>query len=96
MFLFSLQASICLSFSTNQTIGKYKHKLTVNEIPSHNHDVMTGIRETSVINQYGYYPYRSADKIDETNISSTYPKGGDASHNNIQPSIVVNMWKRVS
>lgn len=88
--------STSLSFSANQTVGEYKHKLTVNEIPSHNHDVMTGIRETSVINQYGYYPYRSADKIDETNISATYPKGGDASHNNIQPSIVVYMWKRTA
>ena len=92
-----------MSFTANNTYGEYKHKLTVNEMPNHNHtnsnanyagfmqatknwtntgDINLYIKTETAGKNYGIYA-----------ISST---GGSASHNNIQPSICVYLWRRKS
>ena len=34
--------------------------------------------------------------IQNSHVSDTNPEGGDQPHNNVQPSIIVNMWQRVA
>lgn len=38
MFLFSLRASTCLSFTAGNSGGEYQHLLTQDELPSHIHE----------------------------------------------------------
>ena len=86
------------NFNTMEETGGAKtHLLTKNEMPSHNHIVNT---------RYGggndNQPYRNY--IPATNMSgwpsltpselNTTSQGGNAAHNNLQPYIVVKMWKR--
>lgn len=74
--------------------GEYEHKLTVDEMPSHDHDI-------SVFNDKNGHD--SSDEGDRGVRSQStilrdvvLPTGGDKPHNNVQPSIVVYFWKRVS
>lgn len=67
--------------------GEYDHKLTVNEMPSHDHDLL---------------PLGSSDGTSGVDNGSssvsrkTAKTGGDQAHNNVQPSIVVYFWKRTA
>mgnify|MGYP003584187381 CR=1 FL=1 len=76
------------------TFGEYEHKLTVDEMPSHDHDI-------SVFNDKNGHD--SSDEGDRGVRSKStilrdvvLPSGGDKPHNNVQPSIVVYFWKRVA
>lgn len=75
------------------TIGKFTgektHTLTVEEMPSHTHEVENG---GSLVGG-SHYPATSAGRSDDTH--STLPTGGGQPHNNIQPSEVVAFWKRI-
>ena len=87
------------SFNTvEKTGGEKQHALTINEIPSHKHNVYgsytaTGNISTSA-NNNGWIPdlggknYNHGDLL--TNI------GGGQSHNNLQPYITCYMWKRTA
>lgn len=87
------------TFAEGETGGEYKHKLTVNEMPSHKHTMsrkpagsswnMVGTQWT---NQVGGVD--NSGNIDTSaNVNST---GGGGSHNNIQPYITVYFWRRTS
>ena len=77
------------------SFGEYKHKLTVTEMPSHNH----------VFNYYNQgtgggangLPYNIQNTAfvgqDKAGMQNT---GGNGSHNTCQPSITVYMWKRTA
>lgn len=90
--------------SVNSVFGSYLHKLTIDETPLHNHSMnpnslyvtedfpdnapitrLVGARDTSAL--------FNASSILEDYI--TYA-GGDQPHNNVQPSIVVYMWRRTA
>lgn len=87
--------STSMSFTANSTGGEYKHKITIDEMPSHNHKLYARGGPTAQVsspfaenrpiiqgsNHYGF------------NVSSA---GGDTSHNNIQPYITVHFWKRTA
>lgn len=85
------------TFTADSTGGEYKHKLTVDEMPSHKHarGTMVSAQERS-----GYGLALNGDGfLDRAMISGhgdTDNKGGDASHNNVQPYITVYFWKRVN
>lgn len=67
--------------------GSYTHKLTVPELPSHDHEVQ-GVNQGDSDgggNGMGWNPTRRSGST-----------GGDQPHNNVQPSIVVAIWRRVS
>lgn len=85
------------TFTANSIGGEYKHKLTVDEMPSHNHprDSMTSGTEMTgyglTLNGPGFY-----DRAMVSGSGDTGNKGGDASHNNVQPYITVYFWKRIA
>jgi hypothetical protein len=79
-------------FDTAEKVGGFKtHTLTIDEMPSHNHNQPEGIS-----------PAPNANDVDITGgngrtIDSnilTDNTGGGSAHNNLQPYIVVYMWKR--
>ena len=95
-------------FSTVNKIGGEKtHTLTINEMPSHNHQIGSGAGSNGLIigsapesnilvgvNNY-YIKYDGVGNGPSTYLN-TYNVGGSSAHNNLQPYITVYMWKRVS
>ena len=79
-------------FAVNTIGGEYKHKLVVDEMPSHNHKYYSPIVQevTPSSNTSTYGNYTKSYKID------TDSAGGDGYHNNVQPYITVYFWKRVN
>lgn len=80
--------------------GHYQHKLTINEMPEHKHDAYHLGDPNSVINPREGFALSSTNssrkdliKARDNSISKV---GGNQPHNNVQPSIVVGMWKRVA
>ena len=87
------------TFSNGTTGGEYSHTLTRNEIPNHYHPYTTAPqlyaeRDTSASQIIS--PSTGASKSVKKNTDYQYTEGGtDKPHNNIQPYLVVYMWKRV-
>jgi len=88
-----------MTFENGKTGGEYKHQLTINEMPAHNHSL-------AIYGQNIYYfsdaggsslttPYYPNGQSAAFSLQTEY-NGSDNSHNNIQPYITVYMWKRVS
>ena len=84
--------STSMSFTANNTGGEYKHKLTVDEIPSHNHQyyspVVQKVAASSSGSTYGNY--------NKQYLIGTDYAGGDGYHNNVQPYITVYFWRRTA
>lgn len=77
-----------------KTGGEKTHKLTIDEMPSHNHQYG---------DYYGISPSSTtgASSVAYNNVTaypggSTLSAGGDNSHNNLQPYITCYMWKRTA
>jgi|TARA_B100000035_G_scaffold50623_3_gene39198 hypothetical protein len=81
--------------TAEETGGAKTHTLTTNELPSHTHG---GIFPSGAQGSFSQAfdvdnPGNGADLGNEKTTSST---GGGAAHNNLQPYIVVYMWKRTA
>jgi hypothetical protein len=74
--------------SMEETGGAKTHTLINNEMPSHNH----GYTGTIPNMQPDGYPRTGA--YNYIRGAQTNRQGGNAPHNNLQPYIVVKMWKR--
>ena len=78
-----------------RVFGTYNETLTLEQMPSHTHEVGEG---STIPTGTGDRLYASGD--DKTAAADSYsrskPSGGDKPHNNVQPSIVVYFWKRIS
>lgn len=77
-----------------KTLGEKTHTLTIDEMPSHSHDmgVLWGQK-----GGYGTVNVFQSSGADRANIQgSNIDVGGNQPHNNIQPSKVVAYWKRVA
>lgn len=77
------------------TGGSETHTLTTNEMPSHDHDA------TYIDGSYGssgsglpLSDFGPSNTDSRTVTFSTTTTGGGTAHNNLQPYIVVYMWKR--
>lgn len=81
------------TFEINSTGGEYKHKLTVDEMPSHKHKLQfRGGQGEQPNDPFGdNRPMLQGSNIYGTDVDIT---GGDGSHNNVQPYITVYFWKR--
>ena len=76
--------------TVEQTGGAKTHTLTISEMPAHTH---TYVEDYST-NAYG--PNSTGIIKDGTRSKNTGSTGGDTAHNNLQPYIVVYMWKRTA
>ena len=83
-------------FEIEQTGGEYEHKLTIAEMPRHQHSIYRWLQGDS--NSYAGEKMLAAQSNGQVagDEGLTYFKGGDQPHNNIQPYIVTYMWKRVN
>ena len=85
--------STSMSFTAESSGGEYKHKLNVAEMPSHGHKLYARGGQTAQTSS----PFADNKPITQGsnsygfNVSST---GGNQSHNNIQPYIVIYFWRR--
>jgi Microcystin-dependent protein len=74
--------------TAEETGGAKTHTLTVDEIPAHSHSVVsTGYRTNS---------FDSGTFVGNNTAGQTGSTGGGDPHNNLQPYIVVYMWKRTA
>jgi len=81
--------------AAEETGGSKTHTLTINEMPSHNHG---GIYPAGASGSFSQafdvdHPQTGADLSNQKYTTST---GGGQPHNNLQPYIVVYMWKRTA
>lgn len=95
------------SYSAGSTGGEATHTLTTAEMPAHHHDedewlvhsyngyTGTGVRTTSITDEYNIFGTIHNGKTAE-NPSCTSTTGGGAEHNNMPPYVAVYMWKRTA
>lgn len=74
-----------------ETGGSKTHTLSTGEIPSHAHTISSFPVWSSNAGLGG-----SAFAVDSTETKSTNNAGSGGAHNNLQPYIVVYMWKRTA
>ena len=74
-------------------VGSETHILTIEEMPSHKHNIKASQNDTG----FGDY-YLTAGKLGHygTFDDPIFKTGGDKPHNNIQPSVVVRRWHRIA
>mgnify|MGYP005989724035 CR=1 FL=1 len=82
----------------NATGGAETHTLSTSEIPAHNHSASAGGSGTDSGNSN--YPNGGAALYNSTSFTwnniTIGNTGGGGAHNNLQPYIVVYMWKRTA
>lgn len=83
------------------TGGEEKHKLTIDEIPNHSHQMeYNGTQINSDQATSGWYPGYQIAMSEKWSADMPYwytkATGGGQSHNNMPPYLAVYIWKRVS
>ena len=76
--------------TVEETGGAKTHTLSVAEMPSHTHN-LTLCPSNSTGNEWV-----GASGTSQKNSRTTTTAGGGSAHNNLQPYIVVHMWKRTA
>lgn len=78
--------------SVKKTGGEKTHKLTINEMPSHNHPGAYWAQKEG----YGHLNVGSTSNANRVDISGITFAGGDQAHNNLQPYITCYIWIRTA
>ncbi len=80
------------TYSNGLTGGEATHKLTIGEMPKHEH----GVNNYNAIgSEYSHLPLMAGDsKHSFDGNCFTASTGGDQPHNNMPPYLAVYMWKR--
>lgn len=82
------------TYTNGNTGGEATHTLTVDEMPSHNHNVNIGVA-LSLDTHQGLVAGHAPSAVD--NVSrNTASTGGGQAHNNMPPYLVVMVWKRTA
>ena len=91
------------TYAAGSTGGEAIHALTVNEIPSHNHEILINYENQSGFDAsfYKIVLLESSFKSNQTdttkyNSGGTINAGGSAPHNNMPPYIAMYIWKRIA
>lgn len=100
-----------MTFSIGQQGGEYEHKLTIDELPTHDHaECINGNGQDGWNNSYGAMVSLPVNGGGTTqgysanvtgmwnsggNQVKTKATGGNHAHNNIQPYLVAYFWKRI-
>ena len=90
------------TYANGATGGEASHTLTINEMPSHDHNFRflkqnlgaAGVMPDGQTIQKGYGG--NVTEPNATNIYELDAQGGGQAHNNMPPYLVVYMWKRTS
>lgn len=77
------------------TGGEYNHTLTIDEMPSHQHDLQNENYYGSTVNWSTNGVGATSNKGFAGNVR-TAPNGGGKPHNNMPPYVQVAVWKRVA
>lgn len=104
-FIFACQWK---KYANGTTGGKATHKLTIEEIPSHNHTIHLSSGNTTIDVDYAYLMYDWGKSNTWGNAFSTPSgyvstntqvhinnNGGGKEHNNMPPYLAVCVWKRI-
>lgn len=82
------------NYTNGNTGGEATHTLTINEMPSHKHNVNVGVALNLQTNQ-GLVTGHSPSAQDNVSRDTTNVGGGQP-HNNMPPYLVVRVWKRTA
>ena len=82
------------TYNEGETGGEATHKLTINEMPRHNHSYSYNAQTTGISTM----AIRLTDNSKINSYTGTEDgfSGGNEAHNNMPPYLVVYMWKRIS
>lgn len=95
------------TYTVGNTGGEATHTLTTNEMPAHNHQLMSQDNSSSGGGSYNNWhaEFKFANNTNVINTQSGTNKvvtasgpttGGGQAHNNMPPYLVVYVWKRVN
>ena len=91
------------TYSAGSTGGEATHKLTINEMPCHGHDLVYGSKDSNsgLVVSYVGSGYNSLSLDNWSWVASgvrqniyARNEGGDQAHNNMPPYLAVYVWKR--
>lgn len=91
-FLVGVDSSDTDFETSGKTGGEKTHTLTVDEMPSHNHNILKPRWNTSAGANAVYGSNGLGTGSDYDNMGYT---GGSQAHNNLPPYMTVYMWKRI-
>lgn len=82
------------TYKNSTTGGEATHTLTIDEMPSHKHNINIGVSLSLETNQ-GLVSGHSPSAVDNVTRDTTSVGGGQA-HNNMPPYLAVMIWKRTA
>ena len=80
--------------TVEETGGAKTHTLSASEIPAHTHPIPVVIDGSAGIFNTGIYYGNKESSVSSS--ATGLSTGGGGAHNNLQPYIVVHMWKRTA
>lgn len=93
------------NYTLGSTGGEERHYLSGNEMPPHGHTAgkaanfklaNTGVAKSALDKYSEQFLWIDQSSTSASNLLSTNAEGGGASHNNMQPYVAVNIWKRTA
>lgn len=86
------------TYAAGATGGETEHRLTVQELPAHKHEMNKALYsyyQNAPVGQQGMVAVKT-DNYDSTNTNPTHTTGGGLAHNNMPPYLAVYVWVRTA